>query len=359
MSDAVQGKRSLRDFLPSFSPRSDTASPFVKALREGLIAGGILFVLLTVWMILRSDDTAKSLQHLVPAKVAVIEEPEIPVTPQDPNAPAVGLSNAKNIHALPAAPIEGMSESKDGRILPISRIQDDMTPFQAYKKPFTAEQGKNLVSIVVMDFGLSDKLSTSMLENLPPEISLVISPYTADASKWASAARAYGHEFWLALPMQTEGDDTGPASLLAAASLEQNQTRLLNVLGSTIGYAGLVTQKDHVLKPDDVGASDILQQIFGRGLALAESNPSETAYGLSIALESGYPYVQNNFWIDADLRPEYIDRALGELELQAASKGKAIAFVHPYPIAMKKLQQWMLGAEDRGLQIAPLSAMAE
>ncbi len=133
----------------------------------------------------------------------------------------------------------------------------------------------------------------------------------------------------------------------------------MNILGSTIGYAGLVTQKDHVLKPDDVGASDILQQIFGRGLALAESNPSETAYGLSIALESGYPYVQNNFWIDADLRPEYIDRALGELEMQATSKGKAIAFVHPYPMAMKKLQQWMLGAEERGLQIAPLSAMAE
>lgn len=354
MSDAVEGKRRFR--LPSLP---GTSSPYVKALYEGLFTGLILFILIVVWMTLRADDTATSMQHFVPVKVAAIEEPEIAVTPQDPNAPALGLQNAKNIHALTPAPIEGLSESKDGRILPISRIEDDMTPFQAYKKPFTAEAGKNLVSIVVMDFGLSEKISTSMLENLSPEISMVISPYTADASKWASAARAYGHEFWISLPMQTAADDTGPNSLLVTASIEQNQTRLLNVLASTVGYAGLVTQKDHVLKPDDVGAPDILKQIFGRGVALAESNPSETAYGLSMAMESGYPYVQNNFWIDADLRPDYIDRALGELEMQAASKGKAIAFVHPYPVAMKKLQDWMSGAEERGIQFAPLSAMAE
>lgn len=359
MSDAAQGKRSFRSFLPSFSSGGAGGSPFGKALREGLIAGLLLFVLLIVWMILRADDTAKSLQPLIPAKVAAIEEPEIPVTPQDPNAPPVGLQNAKNIHALPTAPIEGLSESKDGKILPLARLQDDMTPFQAYKKPFTAIAGKNLVSIVVMDFGLSEKISTSLLENLPPEISFVISPYTANASKWASSARAYGHEFWLSLPMQTNGDDTGPNTLMPSAPLEQNKARLTNVLGAAVGYAGLVTQKDHILKPDDGGASDILGQIFGRGLALAESNPSETAYGLSIAMEAGYPYVQNNFWIDADLRPEYIDRALGELEMQAGNKGKAIAFVRPYPVAIKKVQQWLLGAEERGMQIAPLSAMAE
>jgi len=359
VSDAAQGKRSFRNFLPSFSSGGDNASPFAKALREGLLAGAILFFLMIVWMVLRAEDTAKSLQPLIPFKVATIEEPEIPVTPQDPNAPAVGLQNAKNIHALPPAPIDGLSESKDGRILPVTRIQDDMTPFQAYKKPFTAEKDKNLVSIVVLDFGMSDKISTSLLDNLPPEISLVISPYTSNASKWASAARAYGHEFWLSLPMQTKEDDTGPNTLLSGAPLEQNKARLMNVLSSAVGYAGLVTQKNHVLKPDDGGASDVLTQIFGRGLALAESNPSETAYGLSVAMESGYPYAQNNFWIDADLRPEYIDRALRELEMQAANKGKAIAFVHPYPVAMKKIQQWMLGMEDRGLQLAPLSAMTE
>jgi polysaccharide deacetylase 2 family uncharacterized protein YibQ len=330
-------------------------------LCEGLLAGAFLFVLLAVWMALRSGDTARSLQPLVPVKVAVIEEPAVKVTPQDPNAPQEELANARNINALPPAPLEGLTESVDGKILPVSRIQDDMTPFQAYKKPFTAIPGRALVSIVVLDFGLSEKISSSMLDNLPPEVSLVLNPYGTDLSKWASAARAYGHEFWLSLPMQAKegGMDAGPYSLLLNASLEQNRKNLLDVLGSAVGYTGVVTQQDHVLNSTDAVAAPALKQILGRGLAIAESNPDIPAFGLPAAMQDGLPYVQNNFWIDADLRPDQIDRVLGEIELQATRKGKAIAFLHPYPIVVKKVQEWMRDAEKRGLQIAPLSAMAQ
>lgn len=312
-------------------------------------------------MALRSGDTARSLQPLVPVKVAAIEEPAVKVTPQDPNAPREGLANAKNINALPPAPLEGLTESVEGKILPVSRIQDDMTPFQAYKKPFTAIPGRALVSIVMLDFGLSDKISSSMLDNLPPDVSLVLNPYGADLSKWASAARAYGHEFWISLPMQTKEDDmdAGPYSILLNGALEQNGKNLIDVLGSAIGYAGVVTQQDHALTSADAVAAPVLKQILGRGLAIAESNPDIPAFGLSAAMQDGLPYVQNNFWIDADLRPDQIDRVLGEIEVQATRKGKAIAFLHPYPIAVKKVQEWMQDSEKRGLQIAPLSAMAQ
>ena len=310
------------------------------------------------WMALRADDTAQSLQPIIPATSTMIEVPV--VTQQDPNAPDEKLDNAKNINALPAASIEGLSESRDGKILPLSRLQDDMTPFQAYKKPFTPVAGRSLVSIVVVDFGLSEKISTSLLDNLPAEISFVMSPYAADAPKWASSSRAYGHEFWLSLPMQSKSaDDSGPNAILLNAPLEQNETRLLNVLGTAVGYAGLVTQKDHVLKSDDAAAAPLFKQIFGRGLAMAESTPDIPAYGLSTAMQSGYPYVQNNFWLDSDLRPEQIDRALQALELQATRNGKAVAFLRPYPVVIKKVQEWAAGAESRGLQIAPLSAMVQ
>jgi polysaccharide deacetylase 2 family uncharacterized protein YibQ len=362
VSDVEPAKRKLLNFLPSFAGKVDGPPPstYAKSLREGLFAGVMLFALLLAWMFLRANDTARTLQPLIPAKSTAIEEPK--VSQQAPNAPEQKLENPKHINALPPAPVEGLTENRNGKILPLTRLQDDMSPFQAYKKPFTAVPGKALVSIVVVDFGLSEKLSTSMLDNLSPEISLVMSPYTAGAAKWASAARAYGHEFWISLPMQTKAfgtDDTGPTSILSNASLEQNQERLFNVLGSAVGYVGLVTEKDHVLKSDDVGAEPILKQILGRGLALAESNPEIPAYGLSKAMEAGHPYVQNNFWIDTDLRPDAIDRALKDVELQATRKGKAIAFLHPYPVTIKKVQEWIKDAEGKGIQIAPLSAMAQ
>ncbi len=355
MSDAAPAKRKFG--IPSFGNGADTVSPFAKSLREGLLAGTFVFALAVGWMALRANDTAQSMQPLVPTTSTLIELPK--VSQQDPNAPDEKLANARNIDALPPAPIEGLSESRDGKILPIARIQDDMTPFQAYKKPFTAIAGRSLVSIVIVDFGMSEKLSTAMLDNMPDETSFVISPYTPDVQKWANAARAYGHEFWLTLPMETKGGDTGPNALLAGGPLEQNEARLLNVLGTATGYAGLVTDQNHVLKTDDAGAAPALKQIYGRGLAIVESNPDIPAYGLPTAMESGYPYAQNNFWIDADLRPEAIERSLQALELQATRKGKAIAFLHPYPVAVRMVKEWADGAQGRGIQIAPLSAMVQ
>lgn len=220
-----------------------------------------------------------------------------------------------------------------------------------------------MVSIVVVDFGLSDLLSQSLLDNMPPEITLALTPYATEPSKWAASARAFGHEFWMMLPMQTTEygvlEDSGPSTLLLNASEEESRSRLFSLLGLVSGYAGIISQKDHIFLSDSAVTQPVMKQIFGRGLAFAESNPDIPALGLPLAMQDGYPYVQNNFWLDNDLRPEAIDRALGEFELQATRKGKAIAFVRPYPAVINKVQDWATGAAERGIQIAPLSAMVQ
>lgn len=328
-----------------------------------MVSGAVIVALLFGWMALRSEDTATRLQSLIPVKTAVLEVPEVKdVASTDPNAPVDSLKGSKNINALPPAPIDGLTENKDGKFLPMSRVADDMTPFQAYKKPFALVAGKTLVSFVIVDYGLSDLLAQSVLDNLPPEISLVLTPYASDPSKWAASARAYGHEFWLALPMQTKDfgvSDSGPETLLVDASADENQRRLFDVLGTVVGYAGIVSEKNHVFSQDKVDVGPMMKQIFGRGLGFAESNPGAGAVGLSMAMEFGYPYAQNNLWLDADLRPEAIDRALTRLEIQSTRTGRAVVFLHPYPVVVKKLQEWIKGADAKNIQIAPLSALVQ
>lgn len=353
----------IRHRLTTLAPSFARDSGFVRSLRQGMLYGAILFILLFLWLLARADDTAQKLQSSIPFKTAVLEVPEVIAhTDAAPNAPDGKLSEGKNINALVPAPIEGLSENKDGRALPVARVQDDLTPFQAYKRPFSPIAGKRQVSIVVVDFGLSASMAQSMLDNLPPEISLVLSSYSADPSKWAAAARAYGHEFWMALPMQTEdfGDsDTGPYTLLLNAPESENEARLFNILSSAAGYAGIVSEKNHVLSGADFDPKPVVSQIFGRGLAFAESTTDAPAFGLAAAMEFGFPYVQNNFWLDEDLRPEAIDAALKKLEIQASYKGHAVAFVHPYPLAINKVQAWIKEADQKDIQIAPLSALVQ
>ena len=353
----------IKRFIPSIGGRlklSRFETPYGASFRDGVVAGGVLLLLLSGWMLLRANDTAWKIQDQLPHKTASIEEQA--KEPAKPVEAQPGLANPKNLNALAAAPIEGLFENFEGRQLPIVRMADEMTPFQAYKKPFQPVAGRPIVSIVVVDFGLSDLLSKSILDNMPTDISLALSPYADEPSKWAAAARAYGHEFWITLPMQTKefgSDDSGPSTLLLNAPEEENRKRLFGIMGDATGYAGFITQKGHEFTSEAASAAPILKQIYGRGLAMAESNPDIAAFGLSLAMQDGYPYAQNNFWLDEDLRPEAVDRKLKEFELQATQKGKAIAFIHPYPAVMNKVQDWVKEADSKGIQVAPLSAMVQ
>ncbi len=362
----------LKTLGVKLSARFQSASPFKKSFIEGLLAGLAIFILLILWMALRADRTAESIQPLIPFEATeIIRNGEAPVAKAEttiPEPPATTQATAEETSPvvkadgpLPAAPVKGLSEVKDGLTLPMARFEDEMTPFQAYKRPFTAIAGRHLVSIVVVDFGLSATLSQSTLDTLPADVTVALTPYAEDAAEWGTKARAKGHEFWVSLPMQTNNaeDDTGPNTILVNAGLQQNQDRLLATMASAVGYAGLVSQKNHAYSSDDIDVAPMMKQIFGRGLGLTESNPNGSAFGEALAAKAGAPYVRNNFWLGDDLRPETIDRTLQAAELQASKQGNVVVFVQPYPVILKKIQEWIAEADQRGLQLAPLSAMAK
>jgi hypothetical protein len=328
-----------------------------------MIGGAGLFLILILWMWLRTGDTAEKIQPLLEHQIVALSSPE-EKEPEDLNSrentpEAEKLVAGRAVEPLPPAPIEGFFETVDGKILPRIRFEDDSTPFDAYKRPHKAVAGRPQISIVIVDYGLNGTSSQALLDSLPPEITFALSPYAAEASKWAGAARAYGHEFWVSLPMKGDNPaiDAGPDAIDPKASLEDNTNRTIDILSTAAGYAGIVTMKNHGITAGDLSPHAALKQIYGRGLALAESNPDISAWGLTEALEAAYPYVQNNFWIDEALTPSSIDAALRAVELQATRKGKAVAFLHPTPLGIKKIQEWTAQAEANGFQLAPLSFM--
>ena len=352
------------------SARFHAASPYAKSLLEGVFAGGVVFLLLVIWMVIRADRTAEKIQHHFPYETTQIirTEPETKIDPvpagsvgQTPREGEEKRVAERNTNALPAAPIDGLIEDRDGLTLPIARIADDLTPFHAYKRPFTPIPGRHLVSVVVTDFGLSESLSQTTIEKLPPDVSLALSPYADNAADWAAMARQNGHEIWISLPMQTKetGDDLGPNAVMLKSGLQQKLDSVMRVLGSAVGYAGIISQKNHAFDRSDIDIEPVLKQIYDRGLAFAESNPDGYAFGEAQAAKIDAPYVRNDFWLGDDLRGDTLDRTMQAAELMAMKQGHAVIFVHPYPVVLDKLEAWMAGGEARGLQFAPLSALAE
>ncbi len=337
------------------------ASGFCRSLRDGVAGGFVIMLLLGGWMLMRWQDAAIDIQADIPAKSATIEKPRPENTGDD--ALDSALQTGRAFSPLPPAPLDGLTEeTKEGIKLPLIRISDELSPFDAYRRPFKGDPAKPMISFVIIDYGLSDTLAQSLLDNMPADISFALTPYAASPGKWAAAARAYGHEFWMMLPMQS-GDvssiDNGPLALLRNAQNAENLRRLFSVMGAAQGYAGLIAGKDHVFSTDSANDKDLAEQIFGRGLAFVESNPGVTPYALQTAMEYKAPYAQNNFWLDADLNLDAVERTLHAAELFALRHGKTIVFLHPYPGIIKKLHEWVEKAPERGIQVAPLSALTE
>src|SRR5262249_15293879 len=163
-------------------------------------------------------------------RVSIVQSPE----PSSPNAlPAAP--------PLPPAPLAGLFENTANGPLPII-ARKGRTPAQAYARPFTAQASHPLIAVVIGGLGFNAAATQQAIDELPPEITLSFVPYANNVQSWIDRARARGHEVMLELPMEPfdpDADDTGPQTLLASASAQQNTQRLEQLLSRGAGYFGV------------------------------------------------------------------------------------------------------------------------
>lgn len=260
---------------------------------------------------------------------------------------------------LAPAPIPGLYQSSVAGLLPVVSKTDNLTPFQAYKRPFKKSSDKPRLSILLFNVGLSQKLTRDIIDEFPPEITLSFSPYARDLKTLTAAARQRGHEVWLTLPLETKNyplNDPGPSTLLVNASVEQNQSRLTSLLASTQGYAGFVSQKEHVFKREDADVNPSIEEIFKRGLAIVDSNPSLYSFVGDVAARKDYPHAKNNFWLDDNLTAIGLNQKIRQIIEYGDSGGSVVVMLRPYPASIKALKKFLNSAAADKFQLAPVSA---
>ncbi len=259
------------------------------------------------------------------------------------------------------APLQGLYEETEAGLLPVIR-QDSLSPFQAYSKPFDTDlipSAKALISVVLVDFGLSGKMSEMAVTELPDAVTLVLSPYAADPQDWQKSARASGHELWLSLPLEPENpleEDTGPLTLMTGTALDINLSRLNSVLSRASGYVGVIGPRKTEFYKSELEAQKIIKTIFGRGLAYADAGTQLQRIPQTLSLSSDKPYVYGDVWID-DLigSPGELERKLEQLTDIAIDRGYMVAFMSPVPASMNAVAKWIKKAEKQNILFAPLS----
>ncbi len=225
-----------------------------------------------------------------------------------------------------------------------------------YARPLTANAARPRIAVIVAGIGLSESQTHEALRKLPFDVTLSVSPYANDPMRIARAAQQEGFETLAGIPMEPAGypmNDAGPRSLLLTSTEAENNDRLMWALSRMQAYPGVTAAIGGSLRGDRFSADQaqftrFLAEIRRRGLFYLDPSP-------------GAPVPPNGVSRSVDLLlddPSALDAQFQRLEDIAYQKGSAIGLIGmPQPVVMDRLVAWASRLPDRGLVLAPVSAL--
>jgi polysaccharide deacetylase 2 family uncharacterized protein YibQ len=160
-------------------------------------------------------------------------------------------------------------------------------------------------------------------------------------------------------PVNYPANDPGPQTLLTTLSAPENRERLNWSLSRFPGYVGVLSLagSNYTTAPESLRPT--LDEIRGRGLMFIDMRTSLRSSAFRIAGDLGVPRAFNNRVIDVQASRDEIDRKLDELVKIATTSGFAVGVGQPYPATIERVLVFVRSAEERGLSIAPVSAIAD
>jgi polysaccharide deacetylase 2 family uncharacterized protein YibQ len=278
----------------------------------------------------------------------------------DINAPALNDQNDRSIKLTEAPDRRVTEDTAEG---PLPRISEDgLRPWQVYARPFNTADHRPRIAIVITDLGMSRAITDAAINQLPPTVTLSFNSQGPVVAAWGGRARQDGHEILLQVPMEPfdfPRSDPGPGTLLTSLPDSDNLERLLTAMHRAVGYVGITTVSGSRFTTDSSKFMTVIDALRKRGLMVLDSRVAPHSVVTDMATSNGVPVATVTQRLDGDLSPEAIATVLDDLEKTARQNGRAIGIASPSPVMISQLQAWAKDLPQRGIALAPLSAMVK
>ena len=274
-----------------------------------------------------------------------------------------GIAWIEGVEALARVPDLALVEKgPDGRDMPIV-ARNGTRPMDAYARPIAdADASIPQVAILIRGIGLSRSASITAIKSLPPEVSMVISPYARDPGDWVIRARLAGHEVFMGLPMESANfpfEDAGPLALNTTKQVEENMRTLRTLMGMVPGYVGFLSRFGSKFGVAEGQLKPVFEEIKGRGLMFIDSGESGSGAMARIAAELSLPKAVVNIQLDRTPTEDEIASKLLRLGALARSQSVAVGMGDPYPHTIREVKNWLAAQSPTKLRLVPVSAIAD
>lgn len=306
-----------------------------------------------------NDGSLQDLAHEQPPSIADATRSEIPPDEAPVSAPAQPEQAAGVAAGVAAADVGAGSATEQTAFLQLAPAADP-DAWKTYMVPSAPASGKPRIAIVVDDLGIDQPRSWQTIDLKPP-LTLAILPYGYNLQEMSDAARARGHEILVHVPMAPLdlGVDPGPNALQQELGPAEIARRLEWDLSQFTGYIGMNNHMGSRFTADADSMAIVIETLRHRGLAFLDSVTSIETKGYLLAEEAGIPFARRDVFLDNDASLEAIEAQLQRLESVALTNGFAIAIGHPRDSTLHALRRWREGAEARGFEFVPLSALLQ
>lgn len=348
------------DSLPPLPQKKSPPKPAARSTPEQPAEDGGILIPETAQMDGGGEEASDNRSELQKLGLDVQMEPGVGVViPASTPTSYINLDRWPGGEPLSETPYAALVQQGDNGILP--RIgEDGTTPFDAYRRPPPDMSGDAKVAVIVSGLGLSRAATEAAISAMPADVTLSLDVYSRGLDFWVKTARQDGHEVLLEMPGESSDfpfSDPGPSALQSLAAPEENLEKLHWILSQASGYFGVLSTYGSKFLTVEEQIKVVMDELKARGLMYVDGG-AQDSLGARVAYGAGEKWAAVELVLDARPGRKALELQLAEFEALAKKRAQAVARISTDPISLQMLSQWFRTLGDKGLQLVPVSALA-
>lgn len=214
------------------------------------------------------------------------------------------------------------------------------------------------IALVIDDVGL-DLDAAARVTDIPAALTIAVLPYAPASVDVAHGAGSAGHDVLVHMPMEPLGlADPGPNALRVGLDDDDLQARTLWAFARVPGAVGLNNHMGSRFTQDPGALRAALLAVSDEALFL-DSKTVPGSRGAAVARGLDMPVLERDVFLDHVIDPRQIVDQLAAAEELARTRGWAVAIGHPHDETLDALEDWLPGAEARGVEFVTVTTLSE